>query len=566
MPFISQILLSSSDILIENNRGKKSELSGLIKNQLMDARVLKTLSNRQALLQIQGKRILVKTHIPLKAGEQLQLQVKETGEQQVLRVVASKGQEIRQLYINSLKSLGKGGPYESLSKLLSSDGLSQKSSNTIQTNQIFLKLDDVLRGMSLKSDNADINLFRSVIKDSGLVWESKVSSAINNAQTSSGSKPHPITDKDMGNLMAKLLGAENFIKPLKQQISAGVAQSDKATLSSKASVKLEVVLKGALQNLNQTDLNNFKSLAGAKDKGLADKLLSFVKSEQSGTDFQVGETSGRDIKTLLLRILESDDGTKPLKQTLLSDLFQSEKSEKNIQTIRSLENALKIVLLNTGKADKNMLKAFIQGSNAGTESKKSSFGNSQETFSHVQVNDLTERDIKGLMLRLLESGDLGKTVKQQVSHIVDNLEKLQVLNRFASDALGRYLLMIPFLFDEQVKFGQMLIDCGKDSDKEGKSGKKPIKVSVLLEMSSLGDIRVDLSMFDSMVFGAFGVTDNDTRIYVEENIPTLVESLERHGFTVSGITCQVVRPELLENATLFDQLVDAEAGRLSLLV
>ncbi len=71
---------------------------------------------------------------------------------------------------------------------------------------------------------------------------------------------------------------------------------------------------------------------------------------------------------------------------------------------------------------------------------------------------------------------------------------MQVINSYSSEESGRYLLPLPAMVDDTLKFGQLLIDLGSGK-KDGKEAKdRLIRVAFILELTQLGDLRADFSI------------------------------------------------------------------------
>jgi hypothetical protein len=142
---------------------------------------------------------------------------------------------------------------------------------------------------------------------------------------------------------------------------------------------------------------------------------------------------------------------------------------------------------------------------------------------------------------------------------------MQQFNQKTFDEFGKMLLPLPLLWNHELTFGQLLLDLGKERSQKPAS-ERIIKVSMLLEMSRLGDVRADFAVFKKSISGAFGVGSEALQQYFLAHIPDVIERLQEQEFVVQKIDCQVLRPETLANASLIDDMLLSEDGLLHVLV
>jgi hypothetical protein len=153
-----------------------------------------------------------------------------------------------------------------------------------------------------------------------------------------------------------------------------------------------------------------------------------------------------------------------------------------------------------------------------------------------------------------------------IKTLTKGFDRLEFLNKYSCEDPVRYLLPLPFLFDETLKFGQMLLDLGKGKNFKENADTDLIRVSFLLEMSEMGDIRADFSIFKKQIVGSFGVANNDIRSLIEAGVSDLVRNLNKHGFDVHEITCHVVNSEILAATSLNQELTGENQGVLNLFI
>lgn len=362
---LPKILVSSAEITLERKKGDAPAPPSLTPGRIVKARVLEVISARQALLLIDGKKMLAKSFVPLKAGQEIQLQASRSGSQPVLRVVDDSAIRLPGAFQALVKSWGHGGPFSRLAALLSPGqsgdaALAGRSPGAEAVNQ----LRQLVNQISLKSPDAGPRFLNDVIQGSGLLWEKK--------------------------------------------------------------------------------------------------LLSVFSGQNRLNPQAVADLVGNDIKALALKILQAQPagGMQP--------------------------------------APADALRNFVEG-----------------------------------------------------------LENLQLFNKYADEESGRYLLPLPVFTDGELKFGQMLLSLGDGGGQCERDEKSLVKVSFLLNLSRLGDLRADFSVLDRAVSGAFGVATAEIRDFIIPHLGEITQRLQAHGYVVRDIGCLVLGADALSDMALFDQALAA---------
>jgi hypothetical protein len=356
---LPSILVSSSEFILEKKPGARDTPSHFVKGQVVTAHVLEVISGRQALLQIDGKKMLAKTFVPLKPGQEIQLRATKTGFQPVLQLVEDTPGEMPGGYIGLIKSWGKSGPFPHLAELLARDSHGFLAAGKKPVWATFNSLRQLVFDMALKSGDAAPHFLNNLIQGSGLLWEKKLLS-----------------------------------------------------------------------------------------------LMSTPGGLQSGADW-------------------------------------------------------------------------------------------------------VEKDLKALVMRLLSLEPDGPGGQLEgLRTFIDGLENLQLFNKFADEESGRYLLPLPVLMQGDLKFGQMLLTLGNTPKKSREDDNAVVRVSFLLTLTHLGDLRADFSVFGRSVSGAFGVATEEIKGFMEPRLIELTERLLSHGYEVRDIGCRVVGAETLAETALLDMAIE----------
>ena len=236
------------------------------------------------------------------------------------------------------------------------------------------------------------------------------------------------------------------------------------------------------------------------------------------------------------------------------------------ETGSQMESLIRSLSLKTENTDTDFLKSLFRGSGVTWENKLVRLLDSDRTISSGLVKDLINGDVKALSMRLaLQLEKAEPSAFTQIKAFLENMEHLQLLNERSVRESGRYLLPFPFLFDETLRFGQLLIDLGRQDDSEDKRDRL-VKVSFLLEMSNLGNVLADFSILKHALSGTFSVETDPIRKLVMENIPQLKKKMKHTGFEIYNITCRVVEPETLSTTSLADRLIHTDDGVLNIVI
>lgn len=225
------------------------------------------------------------------------------------------------------------------------------------------------------------------------------------------------------------------------------------------------------------------------------------------------------------------------------------------------------ISLQSGNPSPQFLNDLIQGSGLLWEKKLFSILQSSGDFGSEMVKHLVEKDLKGLVMQLLsqDSSEVGEYI-EGLKTFLGGLESLQLFTQYADEESGRYLLPLPVLMQGQLKFGQMLIDLG-DRHKSEKESQSVVKVSFLLTLTQLGEMRADFSVFNQEISGVFYVTREEIKNFFDANMNELAEKLTAHGYSIRDIRCRLATEQDLSETTLFDKAIQgSHNGLLNLFI
>ena len=136
------------------------------KNEIVAGKVIKSISLKDVILLISGKRILARTHTPLKEGSVLSLKVEEVLPVPVLKLLGTKFASSDVINIPVLLSAMKENLWKSMFESINEFALSKADQTLFKA-----LLNDLSQQLFLKSSP---DLFKAFIEKSGMSWEAKL--------------------------------------------------------------------------------------------------------------------------------------------------------------------------------------------------------------------------------------------------------------------------------------------------------------------------------------------------------------------------------------------------------
>ncbi|MBF0225145.1 MAG: flagellar hook-length control protein FliK [Desulfobacterales bacterium] len=304
---------------------------------------------------------------------------------------------------------------------------------------------------------------------------------------------------------------------------------------------------------------------------LEGESINLLKGESSDLFKLIDAKEENPLNEIYLKVLKSQSKSGLINSLL--NLFEDVKASPNKDADTSKLNLndigkfLQSISLKSDNSDLGFFKNFIQKSGLSWENKVFKYIESNIDFKNENINKLIDEDLKAIILKFVaENPDSKET--NLIKNFANYLEDLQILNKHTIDESGRFFLPIPFLDNDILKFGQLLIDLSKEEkEKNGGEAKgRLIRISLLLEMSSLGNIRADFSILKKALTGAFGVADKETQKFVRKNLGELKRKLNEQEIEVYGIDCILISPEKLTNDALLKEIIETKEGMLNIVI
>ena len=151
---------------------------------------------------------------------------------------------------------------------------------------------------------------------------------------------------------------------------------------------------------------------------------------------------------------------------------------------------------------------------------------------------------------------------QNISQAADNIELNQLTQQFSKQENQPVLVQIPNPFGSGDKTVKLYIRNLSDGPNEKKQGQEQqYNLVFLLELSSLGAIRVDTLVRDDQVAVKISVESESLACFIEHHSPVFQKSMDQLGYKVT-LSCCVKSVQEMEIKDEIQQLLVDRVSRL----
>lgn len=298
-----------------------------------------------------------------------------------------------------------------------------------------------------------------------------------------------------------------------------------------------------------------------------------------------GEKSGTTTDELKLALLKSYLPDKIPLAKGLNSLIQILSTTSNIeltsQTKETLIAVIKSLFLQEEEIDENLLKKIITrtGLNYEADLKKLVLS---KTLGAVKGAELSEKQkgflinsIKGQLIKLVQEIETKlKNIQQMQNHpqikelqamlknikvTLSNIELNQIMNYYSKQEDGFFQFQIPYSMSETIHL--YIKDNSKENKQKGKN-KKDISLIFLLNLKGMGNIRIDVQMFDKSMSCHFYAGGKNVSEFITEMLPELKRNLEK-TYDVTDMSCSVKDKKFFEEETPEKKLFQKKAQIIS---
>ncbi len=220
-----------------------------------------------------------------------------------------------------------------------------------------------------------------------------------------------------------------------------------------------------------------------------------------------------------------------------------------------LKKLLSTLALKSATPDREILGRIIRDGGLSWEHKLRRQMLADTPADKSRVKEMIADDLKALILEGLqhepaEKSDAGGSMRV----FVDQLEDLQLFNKQALEETGKFFFPFPISLEGEWRLGQLLIQLA-DRDEGAKArGAGVVRVALLLELSNLGELAADFSIFQKTVNGFFETADASVRDLIAAGIPELKSNLAAHGFKAEHVDCRLAVSSASTGLTLLERI------------
>jgi hypothetical protein len=206
--------LSSLNVSIITGKQKYSgETPGFVENEIIKGKVLKVLDSETAILLINGRKYTADTRIPLKAGDLLEMKVKELSPVPVLRPMGIRHAGPVAANVSVILSALKENLWKSVFEKINAGG------GSITGKALWDQIIKDLPG-KLLSDGRPESLCK-MIENSGIFWEAKLKN-VTGQKSIDSDQIRQLIDSDLKGLLSRLISETNGEEPDSLQLLAAM--------------------------------------------------------------------------------------------------------------------------------------------------------------------------------------------------------------------------------------------------------------------------------------------------------------------------------------------------------
>ena len=188
--------VSSSKISL-HSVGNTTFYPKLVENEIVEGKVLKSLSLKNVLLLIKGKRIMAKTHMPLREGSVISLKVEEVHPNPVLKMLGTINENVKTINTSMILTGLKKNLWKTIIENIDHYILPDNDK------KLFKELmDDISKKLFLKP-NPD--LLRELVDKSGIGWEAKLREIVTSKTNFSKTNINELISADLKGFGSKLI-------------------------------------------------------------------------------------------------------------------------------------------------------------------------------------------------------------------------------------------------------------------------------------------------------------------------------------------------------------------------
>jgi len=215
--------------------------------------------------------------------------------------------------------------------------------------------------------------------------------------------------------------------------------------------------------------------------------------------------------------------------------------------------------------DSEKIKQFIEHSGLLYESKlKQTILSGESSPKHLEK--VMEKDLKGLLLKLSQkleevsgkqNGERDAVLRGKVEELlktvnssIKRIELHQLVNYSTTKNDQQLVLQIPLALPEGIKTAELYIRNGQQRSKKGKGTKENFYIVFLLNMRSLGGLRIDAHLSKKKIDCKIQVDNRETANFITQHLPDLSRRFESLDYKIEKISCIMKKEDSKEDTPL----------------
>ncbi|MCP4745092.1 MAG: flagellar hook-length control protein FliK [Desulfobacteraceae bacterium] len=493
----------------------KGTLPGLAVGDRLDAKVLRTQSGQRVLIDLgRGYRASAQTSLPVKSGQQLQLQVVETGNLLHLRVISEEPAFTqRPIPMFSPAHLFSGRELQQLKTSIDNLAANLQIPDTVR--QALVQMRALFEPMQLNRPASQVAAdLRAIVEDSGMFLEKKILDAVLTSgersqqphTSGNGSKAVQVTEKN-------LVLPEKQVSPLEPFASAASGKggmADQTRMDPNQPVKSQVSYPDGIKadpgTASQAGSNTSKPLVSIPETLTSDKsehVASQMKEIGRESEGNVLPKAREAIDTASR--IDSGDRLRPvIKQSI--DYTVLKNDEKQTQHQAALKDAGSGKL--SGDGDVFARQTALEARGAKSKGPNLSALLSRDTKAQLLIlkDFLNAQSSSSKIIEQMSDKEvnfLRESAQRLLSHV--ELQQERAVQR-SND--GEYFQVFSHWVAVKEKNHPLKLKVYYPKKKSGSDQSSYHRVALLLDMDRLGPVRVDLAAIGSRLHIDFYVTND----------------------------------------------------------
>jgi hypothetical protein len=548
---------------------REAFIGKLAAGELLAGKVMEILNNHKFLINFKGSKVVAESTTPLRLGQQIQVRVMQTHPQAVMSLITegSSKQESPSVLRISAESAVKSKLTLLLSASQKETFMARLTSGQLLSGKVEKALSDTTFLITIKG--------MKVVAESMTPLKPGQQIQTRMVQTQPQAVMNLITE-----------GAPEQEAPSVPGISAESAVKSKLTLLLSASQKETFIAKLAAGELLSGKVEKVLSkttfLLNVKGMKVVAESMTPLKPGQQ-IQARMVQVQPQVVMNLVTEAIPEQKALALIRSYLplqinWGELIEGLKGllgDKDLYLLETVVDkellgkmisSLSTLSFDKDKAgDSEKIKQFIEHSGLLYESKLKQTILSEES-SPKHLEKVMEKDLKGLLLKLSQkleevsgkqNGERDAVLRGKVEELlktvnssIKRIELHQLVNYSTTKNDQQLVLQIPLALPEGIKTAELYIRNGQQRSKKGKDTKENFYIVFLLNMRSLGGLRIDAHLSKKKIDCKIQVDNRETANFITQHLPDLSRRFESLDYKIEKISCIMKKEDSKEDTPL----------------